>query len=161
MPDAASPGTDSLADKAFWEQEYYWSDLEPPVRPDMGFSFDRCMVAALERIAPVEPGGSVIEIGCAPAKWLVFYGERFGARLEGIEYSEQGAELSRRNLEACGLAGNIRHADFFDCEPSRNDLVLSMGFIEHFEDLEGVFARHLDFLAPAGGCSSASRTSAG
>ena len=81
--------------------------------------------------------------------------------MEGIEYSEQGAELSRRNLDACGLAGNIRHADFFDCEPSRNDLVLSMGFIEHFDDLEGVFARHLDFLAPGGRLLVEISTSAG
>jgi SAM-dependent methyltransferase len=140
----------TLASKDFWEEEYYWASLEPPCRPDPAFSFDRCLAQALEEFAPVAQGSRVLEVGCAPAKWLVFYGERFGAYAEGIEYSERGAALSRENLDRCGVRGAIRHADFFDCEPALNDLVLSIGFIEHFDDLEGVFARHLDFLAPDG-----------
>jgi SAM-dependent methyltransferase len=150
MASNSTPQIATLAEKGFWEDDYYWADLEPPARPDPGFSFDRCLMRALEEIAPVPAGARVLEIGCAPAKWLVFYGERFGAWIEGIEYSEKGAALSQRNLDLCGVTGTIHHADFFDFEPVEFDLVLSVGFIEHFDDLEAVFARHLPFVRPGG-----------
>ncbi len=99
---------------------------------------------------PPPPGASVVEVGCAPAKWLGFYAERFGAYVEGIEYSEKGAKLSQDNLDMLGVQGRIVHDDFFTTDPQIYDLVVSLGFIEHFEDLDSAFARHLDFVAPEG-----------
>lgn len=139
-----------LVEKTFWEQEYYWSDSELPCRPDPGLPFDRALGAALRELAGVGPEHSVIEIGCAPAKWLVHIAEHTGARVEGIEYSEQGARLSAANLRMCGVDGAIHQADFFTHETSGYDLVVSLGFIEHFQELEEVFARHVAFMAPGG-----------
>jgi len=139
-----------LVEKTFWEQDYYWSEAELPCRPDSQLPFDRALGAALLELADVGPGDRVIEIGCAPAKWLVHLAERTGAHVEGIEYSERGAELSTANLRACGVEGTIYQADFFTHEVSGYDLVLSLGFIEHFEELDGVFARHAAFVAPGG-----------
>ena len=139
-----------LTDRAFWETEYYWGELEGAVRPDMAFAFDRSLARALARHCPAREGDTVIEVGCAPAKWLVHYAERFGARVGGIEYSVKGAALSRANLAACGVPGEIHEADFFATEPRPHDVVLSFGFLEHFEDLAGTFARHVDFVAPGG-----------
>ncbi len=139
-----------LVEKTFWEQEYYWADAGLPCRPDSELPIDRAIGAALRELAGVGPGDSVMEIGCAPAKWLVHLAEATGARVEGIEYSEQGAQLSSANLRACGVAGTIHQADFFTYEPSGYDLVVSLGFIEHFEELEEVFARHVAFVAPGG-----------
>jgi SAM-dependent methyltransferase len=68
----------------------------------------------------------------------------------GIEYSEKGATLSQDNLDALSVNGRIHHADFFTIDPATYDLVVSFGFIEHFDDLESVFARHLDFVGPGG-----------
>ena len=92
----------------------------------------------------------MIEVGCAPAKWLAFYAERFGAQVSGIEYTAKGAALSRANLEALGIDGEIHEADFFGLEPSPHDLVASFGFIEHFDDVDTAFARHVEFTAPGG-----------
>jgi SAM-dependent methyltransferase len=139
-----------LVEKAFWEQDYYWSEAELPCRPDPHLPFDRALGAALLELADVGPEESAIEIGCAPAKWLVHLAERTGARVEGIEYSEQGAQLSTANLRACGIEGTIYQADFFMHQISGYDLVLSLGFIEHFEELDEVFARHAAFVAPSG-----------
>jgi SAM-dependent methyltransferase len=145
----SEPEITNLADVGFWEDEYL-SDVVLPARPDMTMPFERCVARDLVRYAPVETGASVLEIGCAPAKWLVFYAEQFGAKVSGVENSAKGAELSRANLAAAGLSGTIHHADFFTFEPKPFDLVLSLGFIEHFDDLDRVFARHLQFLALRG-----------
>jgi SAM-dependent methyltransferase len=138
-----------LASEEFWEDTYL-SDVKLPARPDPSFQFERVLAAALASHAPVRPGASVIEIGCAPATWLGFYAERFGARVTGIEYTGHGADLSRRNLAALGVDGEVVQDDFFDVDPSAHDLVLSLGFIEHFTDLDGTFAHHAAFVAPGG-----------
>jgi SAM-dependent methyltransferase len=140
----------NIVEKAFWENDYYWARAELPCRVDTGLAFDRSLARALMAHAAVEPGRRVLEVGCAPAKWLLFYAERFGAAVAGIEYSEKGARLSRENLTAAGVASEIHRADFFEVEPRPYDLVLSIGFIEHFDDIPGTFERHLRFLAPGG-----------
>lgn len=142
-------GGERLVQEEFWEQDYL-GGVELPSRPDMGMPFERSLAAALEQHAAVARGATVLEVGCAPGKWLAFYAERFGARVAGIEYTAHGAELSRRNLELLGIDGEIREEDFFTAVPRPADLVLSLGFIEHFEDLEGTFARHVEFAAPGG-----------
>lgn len=140
----------NIVDKAFWEDEYFGGESLPS-RPDPQMAFERCLGAALASHAAVATGARVLEVGCAPAKWLAFYAEQFGAHVAGIEYSAQGAALSRENLRLCGVDGaDIIEGDFFDVSPTSNDLVLSLGFIEHFEDLEKTFARHVEFLAPGG-----------
>jgi SAM-dependent methyltransferase len=133
----------------FWETEYL-GDVPLPARPDSEMPFERCLAAALEDHAPAGGGERVLEVGCAPARWLVFYAERFGARVEGIEYTGRGVALSRTNLELCGISGEVRHGDFFELDPASFDLVLSLGFIEHFDDVERAFARHVEFVAPGG-----------
>lgn len=140
-------GASNRVSESFWAHDYLGS-VELPSRIDPEMDFERCLAQALERDAPVQRGASVVEIGCAPAKWLVFYAERFGAHVTGIEYTERGVALSRANLSSAGLEGHVEHGDFFAVEAREHDLVLSLGFIEHFDDLEGAFARHVEFLAP-------------
>ena len=138
-----------LASEDFWENTYL-GDVALPARPDPGVQFERVLADALARHAPVGAGESVVEIGCAPATWLGYYAERFGARVAGIEYTAHGVELSRRNLAALGIDGQIVHDDFFAVAPSPHDLVLSLGFIEHFDDLAGTFAHHAAFVGSGG-----------
>ncbi len=140
----------NIVEKSFWENEYYWADAKLPCRADMEFAFDRSLARALVTHAPARPGESVLEVGCAPAKWLIFYAERFGARVAGIEYSEKGARISRENLLAADVAGEIHEVDFFEVQPRPHDLVVSIGFVEHFHDLDRVLERHLEFVAPGG-----------
>jgi len=140
----------NLVEKSFWENEYYWGGAELPCLVDMDFAFDRSLARALATHAPAVPGETVFEVGCAPAKWLIFYAERFGAAVAGIEYSGKGARISRENLAAAGVAGTVLEGDFFDIDPHPHDLVLSIGFIEHFDDPAKALARHLEFVTPGG-----------
>lgn len=139
----------NLADESFWEEEYL-GGTRLPCRPDPAMPFERILAEALVAHAPVPAGADVLEIGCAPGKWLLFYAERFGARPAGIEYTKLGVSLTRRNLAAVGIDGEVVHGDFFTISPRSADLLLSLGFIEHFDDPEEAFSRHLAFLRPGG-----------
>jgi SAM-dependent methyltransferase len=144
-------GPTNLASKDFWEDDYY-RGIEIPARPDPGFPYERCLAGALEDLAPVARGERVLEVGCSPGRWLLWYAERFGAAVTGVEYSAAGVRLSRDNLAAAGVDGEIYEADFFSRELrlGRFGLVLSLGFIEHFDDISVAFARHADFVADGG-----------
>jgi SAM-dependent methyltransferase len=141
----------NLVEKEFWEQDYYAS-VELPARPRLDFAPDRCLVAGLKQFAPVGAGQTVLEVGCAPGRWLLWYAEEFRARTTGIEYTDRGVELTRRNFEAAGVDGAVAAGDFFDAGvvAGKFDLVLSLGFIEHFDDLSRAFNRHVEFMADGG-----------
>ncbi len=138
-----------LTESAFWDN--YWANLALPVRVDASFSFDRCLANALRsHLRGVE--GEALEIGCAPGKWLAFLADEFGVEPSGIEFSTVGGAATLRNLELLGIkAGAIRSCDFFEAVPDRQfDLVISLGFIEHFTDVDDVVRRHLLWLKPGG-----------
>jgi SAM-dependent methyltransferase len=152
----AAPGTatapvahDALTEQAFWEN--YWSTLKLPATIDPRLSFDRCLSRGLKRHLQGKRG-QVLEIGCAPGKWLAYLAAETGLVGSGIEYSDRGATATRENLARLGLpAGEILHGDFFKLEPEpRFDVVMSLGFIEHFDDPVAVVRRHAAWLKPGG-----------
>lgn len=102
------------------------------------------------------PGATVVEIGSAPGEHLVRLSEAFGLVPYGIEYSSAGAQLNRAVFAAGGLEpGHVLELDFFSDEclarcRERFDVVISRGFVEHFEEPARVVARHLELLKPGG-----------
>lgn len=101
-------------------------------------------------------GKTAVEVGSAPGEFLVRLHRRFGLVPHGIEYSEVGAELNRRVFSDAGVdPAGVIHADFFSPEVEARykesfDVVLSRGFIEHFDDPREAVRRHLGLLRPGG-----------
>jgi SAM-dependent methyltransferase len=97
---------------------------------------------------------SLFEIGCAPGRYLAFFGKRYGCKLYGIDKSEVGVEATRKNLELQGLTGKIESGDFFHDVPElrgmKFDITMSHGFVEHFDDLRGVMAKIHRCTQPGG-----------
>lgn len=102
------------------------------------------------------PGASVVEIGSAPGDHLVKLSETFGLVPYGIEYSPAGVDVNRALFASRGLdPSNVLAMDFFseECQEAnreRFDVVVSRGFIEHFEEPRSVVDRHIDLLKPGG-----------
>lgn len=138
-----------LTTAEFWDD--YWEGLLLPTSVDSSMPFDRCFSAALARVF-AGTSGTVLEVGCAPGKWLAFLARTCGLDPAGIEYSREGMQATLRNLELQGIdAPGIVEADFLTLEPEpRFEAVASYGFIEHFDDPGAVLDRHLAWLAPGG-----------
>lgn len=138
-----------LTDTAFWRG--YWGSFSLPAAIDERRSFDRTLAAGLRDILRGS-SGSALEIGCAPGRWLAYLADEFGYRVFGIEYTAEGADATRRNLEILGVRdAEVREGDFFTEPPSPTyDLVISLGFVEHFTDVTGVIARHGAWTRPGG-----------
>ena len=138
-----------LAEVKFWEN--YWANCSLPSLADENLSFDRCLGRAIKKNLPIT-SGEVLEVGCAPGKWLAFMAREFGLKPSGVEYSDAGMKATLENFRILGLTPDaIFTGDFFEMKPPRQfDAVMSFGFIEHFSDVDSVVERHLQWLKPGG-----------
>lgn len=91
----------------------------------------------LKRFLPKEGEKFLCEVGCAPGKWMAWLAKSFGYEVEGVDYAENEAEITKRNLNLQQVPGRVLVTDFFaaDIAQHRYDTVFSSGFIEHFDDI--------------------------
>ncbi len=98
----------------------------------------------------------VLEVGSAPGNFLIQMRDVYGIDPYGVEYSPAGTEINRKNFQQAGIhPDNIINADFFSPEfqaqyHQQFDVVISRGFIEHFEDMDTVIDAHLNLLKKEG-----------
>jgi len=103
----------------------------------------------------LEPGNGkrLLEMGCGGSKYLPWLAREMGFQVEGIDYTTEGCELAKRNLEAAGVAGNIHCLDFLSLGPEfagRFDVVTSYGVLEHFAEPVNVLKAFVDCIRPGG-----------
>lgn len=144
--------TESKTEKEFWE--HFWESTALPSRIDPSFSNDRVIAETLKRWVPSGNKEKVaLEVGCAPGKWMVFLAEELGYIPEGCEYVESAVRTTEKNLELCAVPNaRVYHGDFLtaDFEGRTFDLILSLGFIEHFSDPVEIIRRKLSLLNEGG-----------
>ena len=94
----------------------------------------------------------ILEIGCAKAKKLIYFSKRFGYSIYGLDYSEQGVRLAKKNLQFANIEGTIRCENVFDTSfgDESFDIVYSLGVIEHFDDINNIISAHIKLLKKTG-----------
>jgi len=139
-----------LTDEGFWE--HFWTAVKIPARVNTRGSIDRALTRLFIKFVPHGQGKSLIEIGAAPGRWLVFFREELGYEVDGVEYVASACRKTEENMAACGTKGRVFQQDFFrnDLPKHSYDAVLSIGFIEHFTDLDPVVTGHIALLKPGG-----------
>jgi 2-polyprenyl-3-methyl-5-hydroxy-6-metoxy-1,4-benzoquinol methylase len=139
-----------LTGTEFWDE--YWRKQHNSSGIDRTYSFDRCLSKALEKVLHRNSGASILEVGCAPGRWMSFFGSDLGLYPSGIEYSPIGVEVTKNLLRMLNVKfGTFYTGDFFEIEPKPiYDIVASFGFIEHFDDAIAVCKRHEAWIKPGG-----------
>jgi 2-polyprenyl-6-hydroxyphenyl methylase/3-demethylubiquinone-9 3-methyltransferase len=138
-----------LTDSGYWDAS--WARVELPRLISFDHHVNRRWDSLFGRVLADRAGSSVVEVGCAPGAWLIYFHRRWGLIPTGIESSPVGAALTRQNAELTGTDLRVIEADMFD--PSINeqfDVVWSGGLVEHFVDLDDPVARLRQFVAPGG-----------
>jgi 2-polyprenyl-3-methyl-5-hydroxy-6-metoxy-1,4-benzoquinol methylase len=95
-----------------------------------------------------------LEVGCCPGQYLWYFHTRFGHQPSGIDYLQERCVETRQRCEQARLDAEIIHADLFEFEYSTEhppwDVVVSLGLVEHFEDIVPCLNRHIDLTKPGG-----------
>ncbi len=139
-----------LTKKQYWDA--FWNKIEIPKKVDLSFPNDFYITRILNRYLTKNETKIAFEVGCAPGKWLIYLAENFGYRVEGCEYLESASKKTNDNLEMCSISNfHIYTSDFLDFNPDKKyDVVLSLGFVEHFSDTDSLCKKHVDILKPGG-----------
>jgi len=124
---------DRLTTKEYWRQ--IWKGASLPVIENPEYDVQKIFDNTLPKSDKI----SLIEIGCAPGAWMAYFNKYFGYSVAGIEYVDDAAALTKRNMQIQGIRADVFNLDFFeaDLDADSYDVVFSAGFIEHFEDLIG------------------------
>lgn len=149
MDEAARESVQPLTESGFWDE--FWKKTTLPVLPDPGKRYERCYLDLFERHFHPDPARRVFEAGCAPGMWLAWFHQRFGYAPYGCDTSPRGIALTEENFRLCGVPGKVVACDLFAYRAEKPfDVVLSIGFIEHFSDPGPVLAKQVELLAPGG-----------
>ena len=144
----------NLTSKDFWDS--YWKEFDLPCEVDFTRPFERCLGQKLDfflkRYSADGVNASIFEIGCAPGKWLSYLSKKHSLNPNGLEYLDKAYDTTVRNLKSLNLpSSGIIKGDFFKIKPRPvHDVVISLGFVEHFVDVDHVVERHLCWLKPGG-----------
>jgi SAM-dependent methyltransferase len=134
----------------FWER--FWEGRKLPQVVRLGSIPDQH--AILQRfLPPAEARATLLEVGCAPGRWLNYFHAHFGCAVSGLDYAPEACEATRQNLALLDTPSEIFCADAFDFrrEPPGFEIVLSLGLVEHFADLDRVIRQIVSFARPDGG----------
>ena len=133
-------------EEEFWSK--FWQKVKLPETVDLRFKNDRVIAENfLKYIPKASFDKRVLEIGCAPGKWLVLFNKELNYLISGIEYVPIAADKTVENFKILNIPEEqytMQKADFFTLQPNPiYDTVFSLGFIEHFDDWGAVLDKHL------------------
>ncbi|WP_434658660.1 class I SAM-dependent methyltransferase [Sulfurimonas sp. NW9] len=142
-----------ITEKSFWEQ--YWGEILLPQKVNFSFKNDRVIAETILKFVPkVDNDQKALEIGCAPGKWLTLVYENLNYDIDGFEYVDVAAEKTKENFKLCHIPENrfnVITADFLTQSPDpKYDLVMSFGFIEHFENYDDIYQKHIQYCKKNG-----------
>jgi SAM-dependent methyltransferase len=142
--------SNDLTNEDFWTE--YWAKLQLPMSVNWNFKNDAVIAQSIIDAIPVTKNTTALEIGCAPGKWLSFLSQNLGCDITGIEYVPVAAKKTIENLKLLDIKNfNIITGDFFTYKPETPfDIVISLGFIEHFDNFEKVLEDQLKLVADGG-----------
>lgn len=107
----------------------------------------------LDVLASFLPRGlqhNVLELGCAPGRWLSWLEARLEVRAFGVELDQAGVRLSRSLFPQLAVVrGDAQHLPIVG---GRFDAVYSIGLLEHFEDHVPLLTEVRRVLKPGGVC---------
>jgi len=107
------------------------------------------------RYLPKAPA-KILEVGCAPGRKLIKFAKTFGYEPYGIDFSEPGVEVTRNLFITNGYnpenvtCVDFLNEDFSEIHKGLFDIVVSMGFIEHFTQPNILIKRHVHLLRDGG-----------
>jgi len=142
----------SLTSKKYWDTT--WKNTRLPIEIKKSNNlYINSILNVFDTYLPVDKDLTILEIGGAPGGFLVYMAKNYGYQISALDYSMIGCTLLKENFKLLNLNGHIFQKDLFHDDLSKIpkfNIVYSLGFIEHFLNLENVIKKHLELLKEGG-----------
>lgn len=136
-------------EKSYWENYYRKAKIDREQIESVCGHYDHYWDQLVESCC--HPPRSIIEIGAYPGRYIAYLAARYGLEATALDYNSDRKKIEEA-FQTMGVDRyEIIQADFFLYEPDHQfDLIISNGFVEHFENYDEVLDRHYKYLAPGG-----------
>lgn len=144
---------EELTEKEYWDSCWEKVKLPTELTDKNARNVSKELLQIINRYMPEKKGLGILEIGGAPGQWLAYFAKKYRYSIHALDYSKIGCEKLKENFALLNLDATIYNCDLIKDNLSdlpRFDIVYSLGFIEHFNDLELVVDRHLALLKDGG-----------
>lgn len=147
--------TEKLSEKEFWENYWKTNKIDGgEIKRSKRSLSTNSILDILDKYLPVKEGFHTLEIGGAPGRYLIYMGKNFKYHLHSLDYSKVGNEQTIKNMRTALIPVKVYEGDLFSESFNKDlplfDIVYSLGFIEHFQDLNLVVKKHTELLKPGG-----------
>lgn len=97
------------------------------------------------------PPKTIIEIGGYPGRYLAYLADKYHLTPTSLDFNSDKIKIEE-SMQAFNVKNfNIIQADIFNYEPeNKYDIVISNGFIEHFDNYNEVLDKHMLYLKKGG-----------
>jgi SAM-dependent methyltransferase len=138
---------EELTSESYWSK--YWKS-KPKIDNSI-VEADFLFHDVIEKYVPKKADLSFLEIGGYPGMWAVFFAKFWGARSSLLDrYIDRDVIQSLSKTNGVDTI-EVIEGDVFELEATKQfDVVMSVGFIEHFSDVSSVVSKHIEFLKPDG-----------
>ena len=95
---------------------------------------------------------TAVEIGCFPGGFIHAIG-KLGYQISGFDTHPEVEKINDLLSQDTGIRAGRFYSESLDDHMQRNlayDLVISMGFVEHFDDWPTTFKKHVELCKPGG-----------
>lgn len=142
---------EKLTTQEYWE-DYYRNENKPERNQVIAVCspFDKFWDILINK-NDANPPKTIIEIGGYPGRYLAYLANRYNLIPTSLDYNSDSEKI-KENMQIFGVKDYfVIQEDFFVHEPKEiYDIVISNGFVEHFENFEIVFDNHLKYLKKGG-----------
>jgi SAM-dependent methyltransferase len=138
-----------LTNESYWEKHF---ENAPVVNQNLARQFED-FLPFFDRIPTYSSRKMerIFEVGCFPGRYLHFLSQRWGVEANGIDFVRDFSPMTDFFRASGTPVGELIQGDFFKTEPSKKyDLVLSIGFIEHFPDPTEILKRQAQWVSDGG-----------
>lgn len=144
---------EKLTDKTYWDGTYTRRKTQHPLNVESCIGYPNRLILAKLLEADLT-NKRILEIGAGDSKWLPYLARKFpSSQFVGVDYSENGCMLLSERVSKENANVAVVHEDMFVEDSqlhSSFDIAISIGVVEHFDDLGRVLSVKRRYLKPGG-----------
>ena len=139
-----------LTTQSYWENYYDNSTVERDKIQKIVSEFDEYWELLIQN-NNANPPKTIIEIGGYPGRYLAYVSNKYNLVPTSLDFNSDKTKIEEV-MQAFEIPNfKIIQADIFEHEPTeKQDVVISIGFIEHFEQFDAVLDKHVNYLNQGG-----------
>jgi 2-polyprenyl-3-methyl-5-hydroxy-6-metoxy-1,4-benzoquinol methylase len=144
---------EKLTDKTYWDGTYTHRKTQRPLNVESFIGYPNRLILIKLLEADLR-NKRILEIGAGDSKWLPYLARKFpSSQFVGVDYSESGCMLLSERVSKENANVAVVHEDMFVEDSqlhSSFDIAISIGVVEHFDDLARVLSVKSRYLKPGG-----------